>query len=207
LAVANYESAEGHFPPAFVTGPDGRPWHSWRVLVLPYIEGDAIYKAYTFDEPWDGPHNKRLADRMPKVFAFSGTELPATTTNYLAVVGTETMWPGAEGRKRADITDDPSRTILVVENQGLGVHWMEPRDLDFGTMNFTLDTPDGLSSWYTNPAVVTVDDIVRRLSSGMSPDALRAALTVRGGEKLNEGAGGWEVLPQGRAGEEPVENK
>jgi hypothetical protein len=198
LAVVNYEDSKGHFPPAFVNGPDGKPWHSWRVLILPYIEGDAIYKQYKFDEPWDGPNNKKLTDQMPKLFAFHDTKLPTTTTNYLAVVGRDTMWPGATPRKRGELKDGAPTTILIVENQGLGVHWMEPRDLAFETMNFQLDTPDGISSWYKNPAVVTADDTVRRLSKTMKPETLKAALTVNGGEEIAEGEGGWVVLPDGR---------
>ena len=194
-----YTETNGHFPPAYVLGPDGRPWHSWRVLILPYFgQGDDLYKQYSFKEPWDGPNNSRLADQMPKTLAYSGTKPPATVTNYLAVVGDETMWPGATGRKRTEIKDDPSQTILIVENNGLGVHWMEPRDLAFETMPFGIDSPDGVSSWYKYPAVVTADTSVHRLSKEMTPEALRAALTVGGGEKLAQGGKTWTVIEDGR---------
>jgi Protein of unknown function (DUF1559) len=198
LAVANYHDTHNQYPAAHVLGPDGQPWHSWRVLILPYIEGDALFKAYRFDEPWNGTNNSQLADQMPQVFAFRGTKRPATTTNYLAVVGAETMWPGAAGRKGDEIKDGTSQTILIVENNGLGVHWMEPRDLAFGTMPFDIDHAEGVSSWYKQPAVVTADDMVYRLSKTMTPEALRAALTVAGGEKLAQAAGGWTVIPDGR---------
>ena len=198
MAVATYESAKGHLPPAFVYGPEDKPSHSWRVLILPQIEQQAVYQKYRFEEPWDGPNNTQLAGLMPIQYAFRDTKLPAISTNYLAVVGKETIWPGAEGRKRDDITDGSSNTILIVENNGLGVHWMEPRDLAFATMNFQLDTPDGISSWYEAPAVVMADGSVRRLLKGMSADALRAALTVNGGENIAEGKDGWVVIPDGR---------
>ncbi|MBA4067833.1 MAG: hypothetical protein C0501_29865 [Isosphaera sp.] len=197
MAVANYLDTNGRFPPAFVRGPDGRPWHSWRVLILPFIEERDLHRDYRFDEPWDGPANRLLAGRMPRLLAFHGSE-PGTTTNYLAVVGSDTMWPGAEGRDRADITDGWSETILIVENAGLGVHWMEPRDLLFDGMDFAVDRPGGVSSWYESPAVVTADATVRRLSRGIRPDALRAALTVNGGEGLADDGNGWTVLPDGR---------
>jgi hypothetical protein len=50
-ALHNYHDKHGSFPPAYQTGPDGRPWHSWRVLILPYIEGENLFKACSFDEP------------------------------------------------------------------------------------------------------------------------------------------------------------
>ncbi|AWM36684.1 hypothetical protein GobsT_54800 [Gemmata obscuriglobus] len=198
MAVANYAETNGRLPPAYVVGPDGKPWHSWRTLILPYIEQEPLFKAYRFDEPWNGPNNCLLAPRMPKLFAFHGTEPLGTTTNYLAVVGPDTMWPGASARKFDEVTDGASSTILIVENNGLGVHWMEPRDLAFDTMDFRLDSPNGISSWYKHPAVVTADDAVHRLLNDVTPDALRASLTVAGGERLTDAERGWEVLPDGR---------
>jgi hypothetical protein len=28
--------------------------HSWRVLILPFLEQKALHDQYRFDEPWDG---------------------------------------------------------------------------------------------------------------------------------------------------------
>ena len=135
---------------------------------------------------------------MPKTLAFTGTNPSDTTTNYLAVVGSETMWPGVKGRKQAEIKDGTSDTILIVENNGLGVHWMEPRDLAFDTMPFSIDDSNGVSSWYKQPSVAAADTSIRMLSPTMTPEALRAALTVAGGEKLAQGTDGWTVIEDGR---------
>ena len=36
LAMHNFHDVHRHLPPAVIVGPDGKPWHSWRVLLLPF---------------------------------------------------------------------------------------------------------------------------------------------------------------------------
>src|SRR5262245_44252816 len=62
LALLNYREAYGCFPPPYVADASGRPMHSWRVLILPFIDHAALYREYRFDEPWDGPNNRKLSD-------------------------------------------------------------------------------------------------------------------------------------------------
>src|SRR5262249_30142494 len=68
LAMHNYHDVNGAFPPAAVCDKTGKPMLSWRVLILPYIEQDALYKEFKLDEPWDSEHNKKLLAKMPKVY-------------------------------------------------------------------------------------------------------------------------------------------
>src|SRR4051794_3818491 len=68
LAMHNYNSAYDVFPPAVITDPDGKPLLSWRVLLLPFLDEQALYEQFKLDEPWDSPNNKPLLSRMPKVF-------------------------------------------------------------------------------------------------------------------------------------------
>lgn len=198
LAVANYHEVNGSYPPAYEIGPDGRPWHSWRVLILPYIEQNELFREYDFCEPWDGPNNRKLADRMPRIYALHEMHQPGNVeANYLVVVGDETVWPGANTRSHAEVTDAPSETVLMVENLGAGVHWMEPRDLSFSEIAF--NRPNGISSQYNDPAVAMVDGSLYRLTTDLSPATLRGLMTIRGGEKLSfHGPGGWQRLPDGR---------
>jgi len=67
-AIHAYEADKGRMPPAYITGQDGKPWHSWRVLILPYLKRQDLFDSYRFDEPWNGPNNSRLVDRMPEVY-------------------------------------------------------------------------------------------------------------------------------------------
>jgi hypothetical protein len=104
------------------------------------MECEDIYKAYKFDEPWDGPNNRRLASKMPSVYICPGHIARygsnSLETQYLAVVGPETVWPGASSTKLSDITDAHGQTILFLEVHGQGVNWMEPRDV---TMQETIN--------------------------------------------------------------------
>jgi hypothetical protein len=49
IALQNYHDVYGEFPPACIRDKDGKPMHSWRVLLLPFLEQEALYKQYRFD--------------------------------------------------------------------------------------------------------------------------------------------------------------
>ena len=200
MAVANYHDQHGTYPPAYLLGPDGTPWHSWRVLILPYIEEHDLYEAYSFDEPWNGPNNRKLAERMPHIYAFHTIDRDAinTTSNYVAVVGPNTVWRTSPSVTQDDVTDRLGETILFAENLGANIHWMEPRDLDVATMDMRINSPLGLSSPYDWPAVGTVDGGLFRLRPTLKSETLRALLTINGGEQFHNGDNGWELLADGR---------
>jgi hypothetical protein len=190
LALQQYQVNNGTFPPAYIADADGKPMHSWRVLLLPYIEGKAIYDQYRFDEPWNGPNNSALAAsvKTPWVYECRISAAPGETP-YLAVTGLQTIWPGTTTTKTSDIKDGPANTILLVEAHNSGIHWMEPRDLDFTTMPMTVNSPTSLSissghrhhEPYAN--IVLADGKVKQLPNTTSSKSLRAALTISGGEK------------------------
>lgn len=199
MAVANYQRAYGQFPPAYLTDALGRPAHSWRVLLLPFLEQAPLYNEYNFSEPWNGPNNHKLAARMPSVYAFHGDWRPGLVEiNYLAVVGAKTAWPGARGLSSDAVPDGASSTILLVENQGAGISWMEPRDLAFETMSFRVNSPKGVSSKYEDAAVAMLDGSLYRLEKDLQAATLRALLTVNGGENVQQKGARWALLPDGR---------
>jgi hypothetical protein len=148
LSLHCYHERYGSFPPAYVANANGRPIHSWRVLILPYIEQRQLYDAYRFDEPWDGPNNRRL--RMVRVAQYECPEhgFEGTLTSYVAVAGPETAWPGPKCVKFKDVTDGTSNTLMVAEIAESGIHWLEPRDLNTATMSLSVNADDkqGVSS-------------------------------------------------------------
>ena len=85
LAMHQYHDAHNNFPPAFTLGPDGKRWHSWRALILPYLEPE-LAEQYRFDEPWNGPHNQSLLAYAPDVYRSDRDEAPANAVNYFRCV-------------------------------------------------------------------------------------------------------------------------
>src|SRR5262249_26906990 len=119
-AMEEYLKAFAKLPAAAVYDKydkDGKPTVSWRVMVLPFL-GDAeksIYDAIDTREPWDGPNNKKLLDKMPKVFAPVGVKTKEPhSTFYCVFAGPGTAFDGKFPLRLADITDGAANTILVV---------------------------------------------------------------------------------------------
>lgn len=196
LALLNYENSHHSLPPAFLADAQGKPMHSWRVLILPYLsqQGQEIYSQYRFDEPWDGPNNSKLAQRCPDLFRCPEDvkrygRPNEWMTSYVAVVGPETVWPGEQSTKIRDITDGTTTTLLVVEVADSGINWMEPRDLHLAEMEITINSHSGkgISSEHKGGArVAFADGSVRSLEDSLSAETVRALLTRNGGETIDD---------------------
>jgi len=128
-ALHQYHDRFGSFPPAYVLNDQGKRLHSWRVLLLPFLGHSELSKQYRFDEPWDSAHNRQLLDQMPAVYGCpADRKRPAGTTNYVAIVGPQTVWPEHCAISFAHIEDGTSNTILLIETADDDIKWLEPRD-------------------------------------------------------------------------------
>ena len=130
LALHNYLDARKHFPPAVLYGPDGKTPHSWRVAVLPYLGRQDLYAQYQFDEPWDGPNNRKLLDKMPDVFRSPKDPPDSTNCAYFALVGPGTMFDGPSGTRAADVRDGFANTLMLFEAKR-DIPWTKPEDLPY----------------------------------------------------------------------------
>ncbi len=189
VALSTYHDAFKAFPPAYTTDAEGKPMHSWRVLLLPYFESPTeleLYQQYDFDEPWDGPHNRKLSEVTPGVFRCPSPPHNENETCYVAVVGMETMWPGKSTLNWRQIHDGASNTICVVEMAHSGIHWTEPRDLRFEDAVRGINVPkttNCISSNHNSGAMfLFVDASVHFLTNDIQADVLRALLTANGGD-------------------------
>ncbi len=191
LAFHNYQSVNGHFPaPALLGGERKTIPYSWRVALLPFLDQDALYRQYRFDEPWDGPNNRKLIDQMPAVFSVSqpdGTR-SRSNTSYFVFSGETTALgsPWVPGSKNVEatiqrMTDGTSYTILAVECQG-NVPWTKPDDIPFDP-NGALPALGGF--WTDDFNALLADGSVRAIKKQIDQNTLKALITRAGGEVID----------------------
>lgn len=139
-ALLQYDALHGRLPPAFIAGTNGEPAHSWRTLIIPYldswgIDAEAFNKAYDFHRPWNSASNAALLKPRPE-YRFAcpcGSESDSAFTSYVVLMGDKTLFPGSHPVKLSAIpqSQDP---ILVVEITNSNIQWTEPRDLFVDTL-------------------------------------------------------------------------
>jgi hypothetical protein len=182
MALHHYADIHGSLPPAAVCGPDGRPLLSWRVLLLPYLEEQALYKEFKLDEPWDSEHNLRLVERMPKTYEAPWKKyvhVPPHHTVLHVFVGKGAAFEWNRGlRLKDDFPDGTSNTLLFVE-AGPPVPWTKPEEIVFESGH-----PVQLRGLFRDGfRAATVDGAGYKLIRHDADEALlRASITRNGGE-------------------------
>ena len=173
IAFHNYHDRHGHFPPAYTVDEDGKPLHSWRVLILPYIEQKTLYKQIRLDEPWDSEYNQQFHSEIPSTFRCPSNSEKACC--YSVIVGEQAAFNGSQTRKREDFTDGCGNTIFVAERR-IPVNWMDPsREISFETACEGVNVNGlGISSPHSGVHVLFGDSRVQFLPN---TDKLRKMLT------------------------------
>ncbi len=208
LALHNFHSANNNFPPAVVYGPDGKPWHSWRVLILGYIEELELFNQYDFTQPWDSPKNRLLLDKMPAVYRDPlSSEKTGSNTHYAVLVGEVAMFSakgssfkivnGAasdgmyRGRSLTEVRDGTSYTIAIAPvDPARKIPWTKPEDIEVGADFPAVGKPGGIFT----PAriggvglapVLFADGSAHLLSDQVALATVRALTTIRGREIID----------------------
>ena len=119
-----YIEKHGSAPPVVVLGPDGRPWHSWRILLLESLDRN-LFTQYRMTEPWDGPQNRQLLEAIPQCYQCPNHPRVGTDvfTHYLAVIGKSSVSP------HLICSNNRTMEIVVIETDRFDVPWMCPFDL------------------------------------------------------------------------------
>jgi hypothetical protein len=155
---------------------------------LPYLDGNDLYNAFNFSEAWDSPNNRPISNTPIRLLQCPEGNASGSETNYLAVVGPGTAFPGVGTVTQANILDGPANTIVLVEVASANVHWAQPGDLDVSAMSLKINDPKrlGISTvGKRGAAVAFADGRVVHLQESLSPQTLKALLTISGGEKID----------------------
>ncbi len=164
-AMYEYHNKYGCFPSSRTVRGNMKLEHSWRVLLLEFID-PKTFNEYCFDDAWNSPSNQRLENKMPSCYAcpadIGGKQ--QHRASYFVAVGPNTVFSDLTTIHLDDITTPHSETVLILESTGYGVHWMQPSDL-----NVILDSKAKLigqvlfSNHNNGPLVCMVDLSKRRI--------------------------------------------
>ena len=206
LALHNFHGVYGSFPPAVVIGPDKKPWHSWRVFLLPFVEAAPLYDEYKWDEPWDGPRNKTLLKRMPAVYSdpIYGenkdfyTHYAAITGDGMAFSAEGTRFDGKfdskllkAGRRIRDFSDGTYNSLLVGPvSPDRKIPWMKPDDVKIDDKFPELGKPGSFALAYKTQQekvgpFLFCDGRTTFLGAEIGKEKFRKLLTINAGETLD----------------------
>jgi hypothetical protein len=203
-AMYGYQGSHGGLPPAILYGKDGTPLHSWRVLLLPFIEEEALFNEFRLDEPWDSPHNRALLPRMPRSYAAPGSKasrIPPYHTALHVFVGKGTAFEersgpmGTVGSEQGtvgsfkpaiglkipdDFPDGTENTLLFVE-AGEPVPWTKPQELPYDPDR---PLPELQGLFRAGFRACTVAGPYRFIRKDTPEETLRALISRNGGDNL-----------------------
>lgn len=131
LALRHYEQDYKSLPPAYTVDENGKPLHSWRTLILPYIGGQALYDRIDLSKPWDDPANVEVFQFGVSAYRCPNDSSPDNHTTYMAVVTSHGYIHPLHPRRLPDKPEQRYATLLVVEvDSRHAVPWMAPSDTD-----------------------------------------------------------------------------
>ena len=182
LGIINMADSNAGILPGNILDKDGKPLLSWRVAILPYVEEVELYKQFKLDEPWDSDNNKKLVEKMPKLYSPVRVKAKAGETFYQVFSGEGALFgPKNKPRYPANIADGTSNTGMVFE-AGEPVIWSKPADLPFDAKK-ALPKLGGLFDGESHVAMC--DGSVRFLRKDPDEKQLKALVTPNGGEIID----------------------
>lgn len=185
MALHNYADIYHSLPPAYTVDAVGRPLHSWRTLILPYLDEQELYARIDLSKPWNDSANAIAYKTVPSVFRCPSVALTPGFTGYLGVVGTNACLDPVKPRAFSEMTDGTTEILMVIEvAQEQAVHWMAPQDaneemvLNFGK--------EGSLAHIGGTQAAFADGHVQFLSENLEAETRRALISIAGNDRVGE---------------------
>ncbi len=189
LALNNYEQEYNALPPAYTVDAAGKPLHSWRTLILPYLDQEELYRSIDLTKPWDDPANARALAaelsvyRCPAWLRTASGWPPLNGTTYRAIVAPGGCFDPTRPRRLEEITDGTRSTLMVIEvGEEDAVPWMAPVDANEAMVLSLGSAPNPPHAKGRNACFV--DGVARGLNADTPAEFLRALISIAGGEDV-----------------------
>ncbi len=180
IALHNYHDTYNQFPPAVVTDANGQPLYSGRVLLLPFMEQQALFNAFNKNERWDSPANMALSHTKVSTFVDPSNPNQGPDSSYAFVTGTGSLFEAGQPIRIQTITDGTSNTLAFIEVQSTGGSWAAPSEVDLAQLAGGMpkgNHPGGNLALFA-------DGSVKFLSQNIAPQTLHQLGTRAGGEAV-----------------------
>lgn len=183
MALFNYESTYKSLPPAYTVDSNGNKLHSWRTLILPFLEEQGLYESIDLSKPWDDPVNSHVGEKTIGVYACPSTPDIGNRTTYQVVVDPRSVFPGSTQRQSQEVRDGLSNTILLFEADiASAVPWMEPEDASMTDFVANGTTPQSKTSHYGGFHCIMGDGAARFIPNDTDEEDRADMVTIDDGK-------------------------
>ena len=128
LLLEDYFYDAGRYPPMKYQRVPGEPYHSWRILLLPYMGGEweDRYHKYDFSKNWNDPENiKAMGGEIPYFYKIWEPDDQFTDYIFLEIDGE------SESKSKSFSSCFlvvPEARLILIEDEGSAIHWMSPEN-------------------------------------------------------------------------------
>ncbi len=168
------------------TGGDIEPSKrlGWRVHLLSDMDYRSLQRKFRFNEPWDSPHNLKMAKFMPDVYRDPSDSFDSVKTRIAIIQSPYGIGDGETAKINAfKMSDDPASTIMLIHAPvDKAILWTRPDFLE-------IDPADPLAAITPIPktGLLTLfgDGRARLLKTDITAKAFLEFASIAGGESIN----------------------